>query len=151
MQLAAGIYVCVEISDTGRGIDPEVLPRIFEPFFTTKRDKHRGLGLALVYGIVTNHGGGVAVSSQPGAGTSVRVYLPGPEEIRARHRRSQDERSERQGNDPDRGRRGLAADDGRDDSVRVRLPGADGQQRAKGAGDPFPERTRRWTWSSRTW
>jgi CheY-like chemotaxis protein len=50
---------------------------VFEPFFTTKRGaSHRGLGLAWVYGIVTNHGGGVAISSQPGAGTSVRVYLP---------------------------------------------------------------------------
>jgi len=76
-QLAAGTYICVEINDTGSGIEPEVLPRIFEPFFTTKRaGKHRGLGLAWVYGIVTNHGGGVAVSSQPGVGTSVRVYLP---------------------------------------------------------------------------
>jgi CheY-like chemotaxis protein len=52
------------------------LPRIFEPFFTTKRPPHRGLGLALVYGIITNHGGGVAISSQPGKGTSARVYLP---------------------------------------------------------------------------
>ncbi len=76
-QLAAGAYVCAEIADDGCGIEAEVLPRIFEPFFTTKRaSKHRGLGLAWVYGIVTNHGGGVAVSSQPGAGTSVRVYLP---------------------------------------------------------------------------
>jgi len=77
VQLAAGTYVCVEISDNGCGIEPEVLPRVFEPFFTTKRGAaHRGLGLAWVYGIVTNHGGGVAISSQPGAGTSVRVYLP---------------------------------------------------------------------------
>ncbi|MEY2428532.1 MAG: hypothetical protein QOJ40_1417 [Verrucomicrobiota bacterium] len=77
VQLAAGAYVCVEISDNGCGIEPEVLPRIFEPFFTTKRGaNHRGLGLAWVYGIVTNHGGGVAVSSRPGAGASVRVYLP---------------------------------------------------------------------------
>jgi signal transduction histidine kinase/CheY-like chemotaxis protein len=76
-QLAAGSYVCAEISDDGCGIEVDVLPRVFEPFFTTKRaSKHRGLGLAWVYGIVTNHGGGVAVSSQPGAGTSVRVYLP---------------------------------------------------------------------------
>ncbi len=76
-QLAAGSYVCAEITDDGCGIEPDVLPRIFEPFFTTKRaSKHRGLGLAWVYGIVTNHGGGVAVSSQPGSGTSVRVYLP---------------------------------------------------------------------------
>jgi len=76
VQLAPGAYVCAEITDSGRGIDPEVLPRIFEPFFTTKRAPHRGLGLAWVYGIVTNHGGGVAVSSEPGAGTSARVYLP---------------------------------------------------------------------------
>jgi signal transduction histidine kinase/ActR/RegA family two-component response regulator len=76
-QLAAGAYVCVEITDNGSGIEPEVLPRVFEPFFTTKRGaNHRGLGLAWVYGIVTNHGGGVAISSQPGTGTSVRVYLP---------------------------------------------------------------------------
>lgn len=76
-KLAPGTYVCVEISDTGTGIEPEVMPRIFEPFFTTKNNaRHRGLGLAWVYGIVTNHGGGVAVSSQPGNGTSVRVYLP---------------------------------------------------------------------------
>lgn len=75
-QLAPGIYVCVEISDNGSGIPAEVLPRIFEPFYTTRKPPHRGLGLAWVYGVVTNHGGGVAVSSQPGQGTSVRVYLP---------------------------------------------------------------------------
>jgi CheY-like chemotaxis protein len=76
VRLAAGTYVCIEIADSGPGIEADVLPRIFEPFFTTKGAGHRGLGLALVYGIVTNHSGGVAVSSQPGAGTSVRVYLP---------------------------------------------------------------------------
>jgi signal transduction histidine kinase len=56
----------LEVSDDGEGIAPEVLPRIFEPFFTTKGSPHRGLGLAWVYGVVTNHGGGVAVSSRPG-------------------------------------------------------------------------------------
>jgi nitrogen-specific signal transduction histidine kinase len=81
-QLAAGAYVCVEISDNGCGIEPDVLARVFEPFFTTKRRAdHRGLGLAWVYGIVTNHGGGVAISSQPGVGTSVRVYLPAEKRI----------------------------------------------------------------------
>jgi len=81
-QLAAGAYVCVEVSDNGCGIEPDVLPRVFEPFFTTKgRAEHRGLGLAWVYGIVTNHGGGVAISSQPGVGTSVRVYLPAEKRI----------------------------------------------------------------------
>jgi len=76
VRLAAGTYVCVEVTDNGAGIEPDVLPRIFEPFFTTKDKSHRGLGLALVYGIVTNHGGGVAVSSQPGLGASARIYLP---------------------------------------------------------------------------
>jgi two-component system cell cycle sensor histidine kinase/response regulator CckA len=74
-QLAAGSYVCAEIADNGSGIDPEVMPRIFEPFFTTKRGS-KGLGLVRVYGLVSNQGGAVAVSSQPGSGTSVRVYLP---------------------------------------------------------------------------
>jgi signal transduction histidine kinase len=82
LRLAAGTYVCVEISDNGRGIAPEILPRIFEPFFTTKKEGgHRGLGLAWVYGIVTNHGGGVSVSSQVNAGTSVRIYLPAEKKI----------------------------------------------------------------------
>jgi len=76
VQLVAGAYVCVEIADNGTGIEPEVLPRVFEPFFTTKGGAHRGLGLALAYGIVSNHGGGVAVSGQPGAGASARIYLP---------------------------------------------------------------------------
>ena len=82
LRLMPGTYVCVEIGDNGNGIEPDILPRIFEPFFTTKRGAtHRGLGLALVYGIVTNHGGGVAVSSQPGEGTSVRVYLPADKKL----------------------------------------------------------------------
>jgi signal transduction histidine kinase len=82
VQLVVGAYVCVEISDNGSGIEPEVLPRVFEPFFTTKRGaSHRGLGLAWVYGIVTNHGGGVAISSQPDVGTSVRVYLPAEKKL----------------------------------------------------------------------
>jgi len=68
-------YVCAEISDTGAGIEPTVLPRVFEPFFTTKQG-HRGLGLAWVYGIITNHGGGVTIASQARQGASVRLYLP---------------------------------------------------------------------------
>ena len=76
-RLVPGSYVCVEISDTGQGIPADVLPRIFEPFFTTKKEiGHRGLGLAWVYGIITNHAGSVAVKSEVGKGTSVRVYLP---------------------------------------------------------------------------
>jgi nitrogen-specific signal transduction histidine kinase len=80
--LESGSYVYVEISDTGKGITPELLPRIFEPFFTTKKSlAHRGLGLAWVYGIVTNHGGVVAVTSEVNKGTNVRVYLPAQKKV----------------------------------------------------------------------
>jgi signal transduction histidine kinase/CheY-like chemotaxis protein len=78
--LIPGTYVCIEITDNGCGIEPAVLPRVFEPFFTTKYG-HRGLGLAWVYGIVTNHGGGVAISSQMGQGASVRIYLPATRKV----------------------------------------------------------------------
>lgn len=81
VKLNPGNYICVEISDTGVGIAPDALPRVFEPFFTTKGKNHRGLGLAWVYGIVTNHGGGVALSSQVNVGTSARVYLPATRKI----------------------------------------------------------------------
>jgi two-component system, cell cycle sensor histidine kinase and response regulator CckA len=80
-KLTAGAYVCIEISDNGAGIDPANLGRLFEPFFTTKREPHRGLGLALVYGIVTNHGGNVAISSEPGSGAAARVYLPAEKQL----------------------------------------------------------------------
>jgi CheY-like chemotaxis protein len=76
VRLAPGLYICVEVADNGCGIETASLSRVFEPFFTTKSPPHRGLGLALVYGIITNHGGGVAISSQPGHGTSTRLYLP---------------------------------------------------------------------------
>ena len=77
VRLKPGSYFCLDIIDSGPGIPLEVLPRVFEPFFTTKKEKgHRGLGLAWVYGVVTNHGGSVAVTSELNKGTSVRVYLP---------------------------------------------------------------------------
>ena len=75
LRLPAGCYVCIEISDNGKGIPPDILPRVFEPFFTTKPG-HKGLGLAWVYGAVTNAGGGIAISSTVNYGTCVRVYLP---------------------------------------------------------------------------
>ncbi len=73
--LPPGTYVCIEINDTGPGIPADVLPQVVDPFFTTKRG-HRGLGLAWAYGIITNHGGCLALTSPPGQGTTVRIYLP---------------------------------------------------------------------------
>ena len=74
--LAAGEYLEIEVSDTGAGIPPEVLPRIFEPFYSTKPvGQGTGLGLAIVYGIVTHHRGRIDVDSSP-AGTAFRVLLP---------------------------------------------------------------------------
>jgi signal transduction histidine kinase len=81
IQLPAGNYVCVEVNDNGSGIPADVLPRIFEPFFSTKGPPHRGLGLAWVYGILTNHGGTIVVTSPPGQGTTVRMFLPAQKKV----------------------------------------------------------------------
>ena len=70
-------FVRLDVRDTGTGIAHEVLPRIFEPFFTTKGPgRGAGLGLAMVYGVLRQHGGGVAVDTVVGEGTTFRIYLP---------------------------------------------------------------------------
>lgn len=76
-ELDGGDHVCVAVVDDGEGIGADVLPRIFEPFFTTKSvGKGTGLGLSQVYGFSRQSGGGLEVTSEPGEGTTIRMFLP---------------------------------------------------------------------------
>ena len=75
--ITPGPYLFLKISDTGQGMEKDVIERIFDPYFTTKdKDKGTGLGLAVVYGIVKKYGGDIRVYSEPGNGTVFTIYLP---------------------------------------------------------------------------
>jgi len=76
LELAPGHYVMIEVRDTGSGMTPEVMNRMFEPFYTTKeRNKGSGLGLSMVFGFIKQSGGHIDVSSEPGVGTTFRLFL----------------------------------------------------------------------------
>ena len=76
-RLASGRYVAVKVSDTGTGMSPEVVDRAFEPFYSTKpKGEGSGLGLATVYGIITQAGGSARIYSEPEIGTTVNLLLP---------------------------------------------------------------------------
>jgi two-component system cell cycle sensor histidine kinase/response regulator CckA len=75
LDVPAGAYAVLQVSDTGTGMSAAVLARAFEPYFSTK-SRGRGLGLAAAYGVVKNHGGGISLESESGSGATVRVYLP---------------------------------------------------------------------------
>jgi two-component system cell cycle sensor histidine kinase/response regulator CckA len=102
---AGGGHLCVRGNFRhGAGIDAGVAAADFRAVFHHQAPPHRGLGLALVYGIITNHGGGVAISSQPGKGTSARIYLPAEKTVVAAKKRARRQGIARHGH-------GLVVDD----------------------------------------
>jgi PAS domain S-box-containing protein len=109
-QLAPGRYACLEVRDEGCGMDAETLGHICEPFYTTKFTG-RGLGMPSVMGILRGHGGLMEVESQPGQGTTVRLYLPVDQQPRARTKKAHADVESPKARPSDAPRRILLADD----------------------------------------
>lgn len=87
-KIAPGTFIEISVSDTGTGMSNEIMQHVFEPFFTTKEiGKGTGLGLAAVYGTVTDHHGCITISSKPGSGTTFKLYLPLSECVTADHQK----------------------------------------------------------------
>jgi signal transduction histidine kinase/CheY-like chemotaxis protein len=105
-QSHAGSYVCVDVSDTGVGMDVETQRRCLEPFFTTKGERGTGLGLAMVYGMAQRQGAELKIQSEPGYGTTVRLAFPASRSL------SKDTRAQPEpGETPPPGLRVLLVDD----------------------------------------
>ena len=99
-EVVAGDYVVIEVTDTGTGMTPEVLKHVFEPFYTTKEQgKGTGLGLSMVFGFIKQSGGHINVYSEPGVGTTFRLYLPRADATATALERAQPVRSPAGGNE----------------------------------------------------
>ena len=87
-ELKPGPYLELTVSDTGYGIPADIIDRIFDPFFTTKgKGEGTGMGLSVVHGIVGSYGGKIIASSEPGKGSTFKIYLPTVERLQHFHKK----------------------------------------------------------------